>query len=298
MLSDRMLKTLNKIAFLVLTATIFSAAQALAQTDGGNSGFAVGNLVANTGLKMGAVNGAQDGIKILGGQILVDSELHFEVTTDGAGTLIVGIDHLDANAAFTASAGPYVVPGAGTHTFIVAAVPSLVAGDVWFRFAFAAQGALPDFTADHSGTHTGEIEDYLVTVVALAGTPALAVEPGGGTTSAVRSGADVIVTSAGKTIFKGPQASLGGLTINGDALNNSFVVDLAGGDPIPGGGLTVNGAGQAGVPGDVLTVTGGGLQALVTHTFVNDNDGSVAVTEGTVTYTGLEPITDNLSLTE
>jgi fibronectin-binding autotransporter adhesin len=47
--------------------------------------------------------------------------------------------------------------------------------------------------------------------------------------------------------------------------------------------------------GDAMTLVGGSVFTTVTHTFVDNNDGSVAVTgNGLITYTGLEPITDNL----
>ncbi len=83
----------------------------------------------------------------------------------------------------------------------------------------------------------------------------------------------------------------GSLTINGannelDTLN----VDLSGGDIIPAGGIIFNGGTGANV--DALTITGGS-QGDVTYTYLNANDGSVAMTNyGTITYTGLEPITN------
>ncbi len=61
---------------------------------------------------------------------------------------------------------------------------------------------------------------------------------------------------------------------------------------------TLNYAGGYQSSGDQMSLTGGGTFATVTHTFVNANDGSVAVTSNQIiTYTGLEPITDNLSAT-
>src|SRR5262249_39215127 len=49
---------------------------------------------------------------------------------------------------------------------------------------------------------------------------------------------------------------------------------------------------------DALQLQGGGPFANVTHTFLNNNDGTVAITgNGLVSYTGLEPITDKLVAT-
>src|SRR5439155_22887556 len=73
---------------------------------------------------------------------------------------------------------------------------------------------------------------------------------------------------------------------------------------IPTSGLSFDG-GPNSVTGDKLILnrgTSGGLFNTITHTFTNDNDGSVALdTDGpggasafTINYTGLEPITDSL----
>ena len=49
-----------------------------------------------------------------------------------------------------------------------------------------------------------------------------------------------------------------------------------------------------------MTVLGGTV-ATVTHTLINANDGSISVANGStrvISYTGLEPITDNLNATD
>ena len=89
-----------------------------------------------------------------------------------------------------------------------------------------------------------------------------------------------------------------GLKIQGeDGQDDALTVDFSGSTAIPSGGLTFNG-GTGG--NDSLTVTGG-TTTSVTHTFTNANDGSVRLAgtiSGTITYTGLEPITDNLGATD
>ncbi len=86
------------------------------------------------------------------------------------------------------------------------------------------------------------------------------------------------------------------VTVAGDnAADDSFVVDMDNGDPIPAAGLTFNGQGQA--SSDVLTIEDNVTNATVTHTFTNDSDGSISVTDGTINYTGLEPITDSVPTT-
>jgi hypothetical protein len=76
--------------------------------------------------------------------------------------------------------------------------------------------------------------------------------------------------------------------------SDTLTVDFSGGNPIPPGGILYNGGAGA---TDTLTVTGG-TTTSVTHTFTNASDGSITVVgalAGVITYTGLEPVTDNLS---
>ncbi len=93
-------------------------------------------------------------------------------------------------------------------------------------------------------------------------------------------------------------ALIGGVTIQGaDGEDDTLTLDFATGNPVPAGGLTFNG-GTTGF--DVLIVTGG-TTTTVTHSLTNANDGSITLAgalEGTINYTGLEPITDNLNATD
>lgn len=129
------------------------------------------------------------------------------------------------------------------------------------------------------------------------------------------SGTDLVITEAaeaftaapsGGTLSNGdktltiPLASVTGvLEIRGGGNDDQLTIDLSGGSPFPPGGIQydgeVNGAG-----GDKLVI-GGGSTTTVTHNFTNANDGSVVLAgaiAGTVNYTGLEPVTDNLSATD
>ena len=95
-----------------------------------------------------------------------------------------------------------------------------------------------------------------------------------------------------------PLASItGGITFNGSGGNDVLTVNFSGGNIIPSGGITYNG----GAGGNDSLVVTGGTTTTVTHSFTNANDGSVTLAgaiAGTITYTGLEPITDNLSATD
>lgn len=86
--------------------------------------------------------------------------------------------------------------------------------------------------------------------------------------------------------------------------NDSLTVDFSDGNFTKT--ITYDGGNQNGTPGDSLTLTGGPHDGdsftIVTHTLTNANDGSVSIADGTstqtITYIGLEPVTDNLSATD
>ena len=103
-------------------------------------------------------------------------------------------------------------------------------------------------------------------------------------------------TGSGTTTIVVPlSAFTGAIIINGGDGNDSLAINLGSGNF--GRAITFNGGGQT--TGDSLTVTGGGTFASVAHNFTNANDGSISVTgNSTINYTGLEPITDNLSATD
>lgn len=127
-----------------------------------------------------------------------------------------------------------------------------------------------------------------------------------------RSGNDIVITDAAeefdvsaisgsalsnsnKTITI-PSASITGTAIfvAADGGSDSLTVDLS-----TDLGFDVDYAGGTGNT-DSLTVSGGAV-TTVTHTLTNANDGSISVvTLGTrvISYTGLEPITDNLAATD
>jgi hypothetical protein len=95
-----------------------------------------------------------------------------------------------------------------------------------------------------------------------------------------------------------PFASVSGTQILINTLdgNDKLTVDLSLGNFAKA--ITFNGGQQSSIPGDSLTVTGGGTFANVTHSFTNNNDGTVAVTGNSlISYFDLEPIVDNLVAT-
>ncbi len=120
--------------------------------------------------------------------------------------------------------------------------------------------------------------------------------PGADTFVVSRNGANVETRLNGNLIDSRAFAGLNTITVNGLAGNDSLTVDYTGGNPIPSGGLSYAGGTQTGTPGDSLSLLNGSTTS-VAHNFTNENDGTVVLTgalAGTISYTGLEPITDNL----
>jgi hypothetical protein len=104
---------------------------------------------------------------------------------------------------------------------------------------------------------------------------------------------DLVVRVDGVEWFHGSIDGINTLTVNGLAGNDDLNVDYTGGSPIPVNGLFWNG-GANGAVGDRLDLINGTVTTII-HTFANENDGTVNIDGRVITYTGLEPIGDNLN---
>ncbi|MBW3542331.1 MAG: hypothetical protein KY476_18855, partial [Planctomycetes bacterium] len=135
----------------------------------------------------------------------------------------------------------------------------------------------------------------IVWQVALAppALPAAVNLPGaGGTFTVARDGGDLVVKQGVLELLRAPNAAPGPLVINGTAGDDTLVVDFTNGNPIPTGGIEFNGGAQ-GTGGDELQIICG-TATSVTHNFTNASDGSIEIDGSLITYTGLEPVVDNL----
>ncbi len=138
----------------------------------------------------------------------------------------------------------------------------------------------------------------LTNVLLLDASPTMTTITGTGNSDSIRivlNGAN-LETYLGAALVDSRPANALPIIVNGGAGDDTFTIDLSGGNIIPAGGITFNGGGNSAI-GDKLAVIGG-TTTTVTHSFTNNNDGSMTLTgaiAGTITYTGLEPITDNVN---
>jgi Ca2+-binding RTX toxin-like protein len=81
------------------------------------------------------------------------------------------------------------------------------------------------------------------------------------------------------------------LAVTGSADDDTLIVDLSFGDPIPAGGISFDGGGPG--DNDALALTGGTVETLI-YTVLDESSGTVSVDGKLISYTGLEPIMDDL----
>ena len=227
---------------------------------GKNTGFAanvnLSGLTGTNGFKIsGVAGGDYSGWSVSGAG---------DINGDGTDDLIVGARGADPNG--SASGASYVIFGQGTGTL----TPTLSAGNLTIADTV---GVANNLTVSISGAN----------LVITDATQAFASAPAGGTLS-----------NSNKTLTIALASITAGLTFNGSGGDDLLTLDFSGGDFTALGALIYNGGGQT--IGDALTLTGG-TTTMVTHSFTNANDGSVTLAgalAGTITYAGLEPVTDNL----
>ena len=107
----------------------------------------------------------------------------------------------------------------------------------------------------------------------------------------MRSGANLEGYLNNGLVFVRAFADVTDLSVTGSTDDDTLIIDLSGGDPIPSSGIAYDGSG----PGDhdTLTLTGGTVGSLV-YTATGPDSGTVSVDGELITYAGLEPITDDL----
>ncbi len=83
--------------------------------------------------------------------------------------------------------------------------------------------------------------------------------------------------------------------LNGGSGDDSLTIDFGSGNPIPAGGLTFNGGGEA--TGDSLTLQNGSFNNE-RYTVTGPNSGTIDFDGSLITFTGLEPIYDTVTVVQ
>lgn len=157
---------------------------------------------------------------------------------------------------------------------------------------------LTDWVAPPSGTLTAQIMGNDLVVIDADGAK-------NNNITVSQSGSNIIITDAVEAFVAAP---MGGSLSNGNRTLTIPISNFSGRLILNGMGgndtVNVNYAAalgrdiefDGGADGDLLTLGGGGPFTQVTHNLLGSSSGNVAVTgNGTVHYTGLEPITDALA---
>jgi filamentous hemagglutinin family protein len=175
--------------------------------------------------------------------------------------------------------GSTFIAGNGDNAWAIDAVGAITLNGAAFGgFSTFTGGAGADtFTFAAGATFTGSLDGG-------AGTNALVKTDGANSW---------LLSTAGNTVTGLTGTFSNFQVLTGGSGNDAFTVSFAGGDPVPAGGVTVNGGTQTGVPGDSLTILGGAF-TTVTYTFTgagaDGKNGSVNSDGTVITFTGLEPI--------
>ncbi len=114
------------------------------------------------------------------------------------------------------------------------------------------------------------------------------------TFSIVRNGSNVEIRINGKISQIALLSSVTTLTVLGSNDADNFIIDFAGGNPIPSGGISI-----AGGAGSNTLQVGGNTAAIaqVTHLPVNATSGSMTLDSNTISYSKLEGLLDALAAT-
>jgi hypothetical protein len=224
-----------------------------------------------------------------------------QITTYGDGYLSAWID-FDQDGAWgneATATGEEVISNLSTGTAATSVVTvhqitlgmGATAGTSYMRVRFCSTSA--DCDTPIGASLDGEVEDYEVTLIDEDVAYTLAIDLDDITfDTIIVVGANTCFVDGGTNVLCVPTTPMTNVVVDGTAGNDTLTIDYSAGDPLPNG-ATFNAGGQSGTPGDSMVLNGTpGVD--VTHTFSNANDGTILVGASLITYTGLEPIADNL----
>jgi Ca2+-binding RTX toxin-like protein len=110
---------------------------------------------------------------------------------------------------------------------------------------------------------------------------------------AVRREGDNLIIDVNGTATSYPISSVSSIDVNGANRADTLTVAFAGGSPVPAGGLNFDGGADPGFI-DTMILTGGSV-ATVIYSGLTTTSGTVNAGGSSISYTGLDPIFDNLS---
>ncbi|MBO6576248.1 MAG: T9SS type A sorting domain-containing protein [Rhodothermales bacterium] len=253
----------------------------------------------------------------------------FTATNVGAGYLSVWVDW-DANGVFGNNANEIltnntVVAATGSAMYPFSIPASQATGSYFARARFCSTSMACNSPTGFASD--GEVEDYQVSVLSATNADVTFTAPDDGfpgNPTFEISGGNLRLVVGGTTLFEVTGTPLNSFTFTGNASNNDLTVNMAGGDPIPSGGLTFNGGAgddhlivdlaSAAGPNSTITFVGGSnvstnpgdqitFTDTVAPTHVTSNvhtsasAGTASVDELDVVYSELEPVTFALSAT-
>ncbi len=235
----------------------------------------------------------EDGVAFSADVVKASADTISSVTISAAasGKLDAWLD-LNRNGVFD-HATEQIIAGrdvAANPTLISFTVPSgATAGDTYARFRFSSAGGL---TPTGSAVD-GEVEDYKVEILDRTSPGSLTVDVPSSSDDFIvtldGTGTTLIVRDAdGNVLMEVPTDGAGSITITGSGADDTFTIDLNNGDPIPSGGVTIDGG-----PGNDDIVITGGSATGTTFSLTGPGAGSINFnSDGPVelTYSGFEPV--------
>ncbi len=262
-----------------------------------------GDVLSGNGTVQGAINVGAGTISpgTTAGDINVTGNVTFGATGTYAaeldGVAVGQFDTLDITGSATLAGAKLDLAGSG-HTpvagnsFVILTTTAGITGN----FSDAGGNPLPEGANVFVNGRALSVS-YLGNNVTLAFDATPVINAGAGNNGIeVRedAGGNIEVVVDGNTVLDQPLASLTNLTINGEGGDDTLTMNYGAAGGFFNLPVTFNGGGQGGA-GDMLVINDApGTATTVTHTFINANDGSVNIDGTVISYTGLEPVIDNL----
>ncbi|MEM8668519.1 MAG: choice-of-anchor Q domain-containing protein [Planctomycetota bacterium] len=149
---------------------------------------------------------------------------------DGNGQFDHATEHLSNGESISVSTGDNRI------SFVIPA--GAVNGTTFARFRLSSEGGLLPL----GPASDGEVEDYAITLVDGTTTPDVMIGLTLGQSTLKRDGDEVIVGRDNRDFFRVPFSSVASFEFQGNATSNVLTVDATAGNPIPGGGVKMDGA--------------------------------------------------------